>query len=433
MEEKNNTFKYVVMGVFGVFVIIGLIAFSSYKSSSNSANSVQINIWGTVDKNIFDTYVEKYKEVTNNTLNVIYTYKSLDTIDSNLIEAIATGKGPDVILVPSSLEKRYLDKVYMITTIPIRTFQDTFVQEANLYIQPNGIFALPFFVDPMVMYWNRDMFASANIAVAPKKWSEFPLLAQSLSQSDSNANILKSAVSFGGFSNINNAKALISTLILQAGSPIVSVDNNGIFKSELNYQSSSDVMVPAVSALQFYTDYSNPKKSVYSWNSSLPSSKQSFLSEDLATYFGFASEYQDIKDTNPNLNFDIATMPQVVDATSKATFGQLYGFSILKSSPNIGGAFSLITTLISNVSVSAFLQVMPVAPARNDIIVNGSTNPVQTIVFNSAIISKGWIDPDTNKTDQIFKDMIDNITSGNTDVSTSVSQASAKIDDLLKQ
>ena len=201
MNQDQNKFKVVLTGVFVFFILIGLIAFSTYKSNSPTSSNVEINVWGTIDKSVFNNYISKYQQDKKIQFKLAYTYKSLDTIDSQLVEAIATGKAPDAILIPQTLEKRYSDKVYMITSIPERTFKDTFVQESDLYIQPTGIFALPFFVDPLVMYWNRDIFSSAGIAVPPTKWTEFPLLAEKLSQSDGNANIIKSMAPLGEFKN----------------------------------------------------------------------------------------------------------------------------------------------------------------------------------------------------------------------------------------
>lgn len=431
MDQSQDKFKLVLTGVFVFFILVGVIAFSTFKSSSPTNTSVNVSVWGTVDKTSFDNYINKFKQDKNLQFQLTYSYKSLDTIDSQLVEAIATGKAPDAILIPHTLEKRYLDKVFMLTSIPTRDFVDTYVQEAELYIQPSGIFAIPFFIDPLVMYWNRDMFSNASIALPPSKWTEFPFLAGRLSKSDDNANVKKSLAPLGEFRNVNNAKALLSTLIMQAGSPIVSFQN-GIYGSSLDYKSSSDILPPTVSALQFFTDYSNPKKSVYSWNRSLSMSKLSFLSEDLAIYFGFASEFSDIREKNSNLNFDIATMPQTLDAQTRTTYGELYGFSILKSSQNAVATFNLLSLLAGADSISTLVQVMDVAPARRDLISLGSPDPIKTVFFNSALISKGWIDPDSRRTDKIFQDMVENITTGRTDIRESVSNASLELNSLLQ-
>jgi ABC-type glycerol-3-phosphate transport system substrate-binding protein len=63
-------------------------------------------------------------------------------------------------------------------------------------------------------------------------------------------------------------------------------------------------------------------------------SKSLFLSGSLATYFGFASEYYDLKNKNPNLDFDVAPLPQAKGERRAATYGKMYGFSIVHTTPN---------------------------------------------------------------------------------------------------
>ena len=54
-----------------------------------------------------------------------------------------------------------------------RDFKNTYIEEGELYLAANGILGLPITVDPMVMYWNRDIFSSAAIAAPPSYWDEF--------------------------------------------------------------------------------------------------------------------------------------------------------------------------------------------------------------------------------------------------------------------
>lgn len=434
MEKSSNKFKMIVMGVFGFFIIAGLLAFSMFRSTNTANSQVNVSIWGTVSKTVFDNFVSKYEQDKNLQFKLTYTEKDISTIDSDLVEAIATGKGPDAILIPQEFMSRYLDKITFITSVTQRTFLDTYIQEAGIYIQQSGIFAIPFFVDPLVMYWNKDMFASAAVAAPPATWSEFPLLAGKFTTIDQNGNITRSAASFGEYANIDNAKALISTLIMQAGSPIASYDDStGSFISSLYQKSADNSLIPAVSALTFFTDYSNPKKSVYSWNSSLPSSKNFFISGNLATYFGFASEAADIANKNPNLNFDVAMMPQTLNATAKTTFGELYGFAFLKSSPNTVAAFNLISMLTNADGVSEFLQLNEGAPARKDLIAAGTPDPQKAVFYDSALIAKGWVDPSIDGTNAIFKSMVSDITTGSLSVDDSVQKADTKLNILFQQ
>jgi multiple sugar transport system substrate-binding protein len=428
---KNNTFQIVLTSVFVFFIILGVVVFASYKTKNSVSNSVQISVWGTVNRDTFGNFLGKLKNDKNKDIKITYTEEDISSLDKNLVEAIASGNGPDVVLLPQTLILRYLNKVYPIPfqNLPERTYLDTYIQEANLYLTKDGVIALPFYVDPLVMYWNKDNFSDAGVAVPPTKWSELPLLAGKFSKSDSNANIIKSAVSFGGYKNVDDAKGILSALMMQAGNSIVVGDGTN-YKSDLD-TSSSGTSSPAESALRFYADYGDPQKAVYSWNSSLPESKQFFLGGDLAMYFGYASELSDIASKNPNLNFDVAMIPQTVDAKSKSTFGNIYGFAILKNSKNIAAAFDDISYLTGNESVGVFSGMTNYIPARRDIIASGTSDPKVQVFYDSALISRGWLDPDSDKTDSIFQSMVEDITTGRTSIQDAIKKAGGQINNLL--
>ena len=431
MDNLSN-FEKILLVVFGFLAALGLLAFSTFRSSSSIDNNIEIVVWGDLDKVTFDSFVNTVIDEKSQKLNIKYVQKDNSTLDSDLLDSIASGNGPDTVILSSKFIKKYSDKITPIVyeTIPERAFKDTYIQEAELLLRGDGIFGIPFFVNPLVMYWNKDMFNSAGVAKPPEKWSEFPSLATKISQADNNANITKSFVSFGEYSNVNNAKEILSSLIIQSGNPIVTYKNNQIY-SAFYEESSSSTASNVNSAISFFTEYSNPKKTVYSWNRSLPLSKQAFLGDKLSIYFGMASEYSDLKQKNPNLNFDVALIPQTVDAKTKATFGDLYSFIFLKNSKNILNTYNTVSYLTSPDAVNIFLRFFDLASARKDVISAGTKDPIKDIFNKSAIISRGWIDPDIKKTDQIFKNMIDEITTGELKVSDSIEKAGVEINNLL--
>jgi ABC-type glycerol-3-phosphate transport system substrate-binding protein len=155
------------------------------------------------------------------------------------------------------------------------------------------------------------------------------------------------------------------------------------------------------------------------------------LSEDLAMYFGFASEYSDIKSKNINLNFDVANIPQF-DAGKTSVFGNIYAFGILKNSPNISQALSTIYLFTSKDIENLFISNTDYASVRKDLLALPPTNSIKSVVNSSALMSKGWLDPDYSKTSQIFQSMIEDISSGRSDVGSAVKDASGQIDNLLK-
>ena len=56
-------------------------------------------------------------------------------------------------------------------------------------------------------------------------------------------------------------------------------------------------------------------------------------------YLGFGSELGGIEEENPNLNFDIAPVPQAQGATALRNYATFYGLAIPKTSKNITGAY----------------------------------------------------------------------------------------------
>lgn len=432
MSNKLTPFQIVLIALFGFFCVLGVTLFATYKSNQATNTSTEVSIWGTINKDLFDAFVSKINNDFNRELKIAYTQLDENTFDTSVVEAIADGKGPDIIFVPQDQIIRFRNKIYPIPFEKYleRTYKDTYVEGAEIYLDQSGIIALPFSLDPLITYWNRDIFTESEIASAPVNWADMSLIATKVSKSDKNSNILQSAVAFGEYRNVNNAKEIISALIMQVGSPITKISQEGL-TSALTQASAENKNPVADSAVLYYSDFSNPKKIVYSWNRSLPSSKEFFLRGDLATYFGFGSEYTDIRIKNPNLNFDVSLFPQIVDAKTKVTFGKMQGLALMGSSKNLAGAYGVINYLTGNEAQNIWLGLSDFAPTRRDIIAKGSGDAVGTILYRSALMSRAWLDPNKKITADIFRAMIEDITTGRLSVGESIKKASDELMNLI--
>lgn len=427
-----SNFRIALTAIFAAFIIIGIITFSLFRGGS-SGSQEQITLWGTAPESVFSSYIKAVnsKKGSSAKVNVNYVVKEIESFDREFIEALASGSGPDAILLSQDQILRYKDKIYPIPygTISERAFKDTFIEEGELYLSSGGIIALPFSIDPLVMYWNRDIFTDVLLPQPPAYWDELFSLADKVTEVESNLDIKRSAISFGEFSNVLNAKEILSLLILQAGNPIVKFDKGrpvSVLKDQLGFS-----IPPSEAALRFYTEFSNPSKKAYSWNRSLPQTLSYFLSGDLALYFGFASELNDIKMKNPNLNFDVAVVPQRREAKTKTTFGKMQGFALVKSSRKLSSAFNTISALTSKDNIAAWTKASGLPPVRKDLLQLGSPSPDGSIFYNSAIISKAWLDPSREETQTIFQNMVESVTSGRSMLSEAVDRASLEIQNLL--
>jgi ABC-type glycerol-3-phosphate transport system substrate-binding protein len=389
-------------------------------------------MWGTVSNDSFSTFTSRYFGESNLKYSVTYTEKDPATFDRELVEALASGTGPDTVILPADMIIRYRDRIYPIPYVsyPELTFKQTFIQEGELYLTSAGALALPFSVDPLVMYWNRDIFNNVGVTKPPTTWAEISSLVPKMTKKDQNKNIIASVVALGEFRNVVNAKEILSALLIQAGNPIVKLDTDGAYKNTLKDDFGLST-TPAALSLSFFTNFSNPNKSTYTWNRSLPNSLTAFANGDLAIYFGFASEFTKIKDKNPNLNFDVAILPQVASAKVYNTYGNIMGLAIMRSSRDLGGAFTALTSLTSAAAVPYWKDTLNIPSARRDILSQTESNAIKAVFNQSAIISKGWLDPNKAQTNAIFQDMVESYTTDRESLDSAIGTASDRLDSLL--
>lgn len=189
---------------------------------------------------------------------------------------------------------------------------------------------------------------------------------------------------------------------------------------------------PAYAATNFFTQFSNPTKTVYSWNRSLPNSQNAFVAGDLAFYIGKASELDTIKRLNPNLNFDVALVPQSQSSTRKVTYGAMSTLLIPRDARNLRGATATVGLLTSKSAQTIFAREFGVASVRKDSLsVSDAANPYEAVFNKSAVMAQGILEPDASKTSAIIKELIDSIVSGQYEVSSAVEKADEKISLLL--
>ncbi len=432
-------FQYIFLTVFGVVGVLSVIIFSALPSSKEEETiggaKGNVTIWGTFSAVETQNVINNFNDLYRDSFTVTYVFHDPKTFDNDIVEALASGKGPDILLLPDNLLLRHTDKIQLIpyTSIPPRNFQAMFVQASEIYMRDTGVLALPFIIDPMVMYWNRDLFNNASITQPPEYWDELLLMSPKLTKRDrQTTNITQSAVPFGEYINVENVKDIIATLFLQVGNPIVTMVD-GVPLEKLSDRRGEQV-VPnenVVSALRFFMDFSNPLKSIYTWNRSLKNSRDEFIEGDLAIYFGHTSEYRALQEKNPHLNFSVAPMPLPRETTTEITLARVHGLAVLKSSRNKITAFVAVQRLLDQKPSQEFAAVFNLPPVRRDLLNVRPTDAATSVFYDSAIRSRAWLDPQPSETDMALQDAIESISSGRDSVAEAVIKLNNKFRLLL--
>ena len=441
MKTKGiSNFQIAIIGASVLFLIVAVLIFSGAIKTGKDKGSASLQgtvvIWGTIKRSLLNSLLDDFNREHSN-FSTKYIEKDPATFDQEFLEALASGRGPDLFMLPNDLILRHKDKVYPIPYASIleRTFRDTFISEAELYLDPSGILALPITIDPLVMYYNRGALESAGISKPPATWGELSDMIPSISQKDANNRILKSAVALGEFDNINHAKDIVSTVFLQAGNPIVSKEKGELLSTLGRSSSSSSQQTKELTEkmLSFYTSFANQLNKLYSWNRSLPDAQSSFLAGNLVFYFGYASELFSIQNQNPNLDFDVAMIPQIKDQNFKLTFGQMNALAVSRASKNLSTAVTA-ASLFSGQAVQVKLAgALSLPPVRRDLLSQKPENPYASVFYNSALISRAWLDPNPKGTQNLFRDMIRTINSGQFNPAQALPEIGNQLDLLLIQ
>ncbi|MDR3519572.1 MAG: extracellular solute-binding protein [Candidatus Pacebacteria bacterium] len=428
---KGN-FQIIVLVIFIVGAIFGVLVFSGAipigKSSAPGALGT-ITVWGTVPSDALAKPLVAFNS-ENPTFVVKYVQKSADTFDQDLLEALATGTGPDLFFLPDDLAYSYSNKILTIpyTSYPLVSFQGTFAGAGSVFLTDKGMLAFPMSIDPLMMYYNRSMLDANDIVYPPTTWDDLSAMVPTLTQKDNSGTITKSAVALGQFNNITNAKDIIATLFMQAGSPIVT-EQNGNFLSAID---PTGVSYNLSSTLKFYTDFTDPNDPLYSWNSSFPDSSDDFSNGNLAFYFGFASELPSLVNKNPNQDFFVAPIPQVKGSNTKVTDAHVIGIAISSASKNPTLAFTAANAMATGDFAAAFATATGTVPARRDLLAVKPTSDAYTPYFySSALFAKSWLDPSSADTDNIFSGMINAVLSGTLSVGDTIKDADSKMNLLL--
>ena len=113
------------------------------------------------------------------------------------------------------------------------------------------------------------------------------------------------------------------------------------------------------------------------------------------------------------------------------TYGRMTALAIPKSARNIPGAAVVAQALAGAPAAAALSTLTGMPSARRDVRLNTAGSAVNEVFAQSALISRGWIDPGQSKTDAVFKAMIESVVSGASLPATAVSEASQEFSQII--
>ncbi|PIR95256.1 hypothetical protein COT93_03320 [Candidatus Falkowbacteria bacterium CG10_big_fil_rev_8_21_14_0_10_37_18] len=412
--------KITVLFLLTVFLITSGFGCKGVDQETQQAmQPITLTFWSVYDDaDAFQDIITKYKAI-HPYITIEYRKFRYEEYETEILNAMAEDRGPDVFSIHNTWLKKYQSKLAFLPatiTLPYPvvqgTIQKTVVQQMrtinslsltelknnfvdvvanDVVLEDGNIYGLPLSVDTLSMYYNRDLLNNAGISLVPAYWNkEFLQDVKKLTRQNEEKEIIQSGVALGGSDNINRFSDILSVLMMQNGAVMMS-DNKHVTFNAIPSSMKDSGYNPGLEALHFYTDFANPTKESYAWNSTLANSLEMFISGNLAIMFSYSYDLNTIKTQAPKLNFGVAKLPQIEGTPpTNINFANYWIESVSKKSAHQNEAWDFIQFMTKAEQVKSYLDITKKPTALRSL-VGEQRNDNQIGVFADQVLTaRSW-------------------------------------------
>jgi ABC-type glycerol-3-phosphate transport system substrate-binding protein len=169
---------------------------------------------------------------------------------------------------------------------------------------------------------------------------------------------------------------------------------------------------------------------MYTWNTKSNYSIDSFAAGELAFMYGYAFTREDVMKKAPNLNFDIAPVPQPVSGTNLVNFANYWGYGVSKQSKNKDWAWGFLRFAVGKDNMKAYAERTKTPTARKDLVSEQLNDSFLGTFANASLTAKSFYKRDAEKVDKIFAEMIDSVVLKGKTLNSAVTAANQQLNFL---
>ncbi|MCL4399837.1 extracellular solute-binding protein [Patescibacteria group bacterium] len=417
----------VVVIMLFVFILAGILPGSKNNATNPASINGTLNVWVyNEDPLSYSNIISAFNSTYPNVKIKIKPFTDYNVYKQSLLEAMATGGAPDVFMIPSTELPAYLNKIIpasQTTFTPLNVSQYFPGVVGQDFVSGGYVYGLPLSVDTLSLIYNKDLFAKAGVVFPPATWQDFLSDIPTLTSVSPSGDITQSAAAIGtSASNIDDAPDILSLLMLQTGTQITDKTSG-----TASFDSST-----GINAINFYTEFADPKNKYYTWNSNMPDSLDAFAQNKVAMILDYESSLSAIKAKNNFLNYGVSPMPEPASSTVFVSYPKYFGYVVSRQSKMSSLAWTFIidmTTVSQN--ADSYVKATGEPPALLTLINSYSGDPNLSVFVKQELYARSWYGPSRDQINQAFSNMIDAINSKKTDVGTAVRQAKDQVTSIL--
>lgn len=458
-QKLRNIFPVAL--VISLFFTLGA-GCGNASQSSTSSSKVTLSYWRVFDgDDAFDEIISEY-QAEHPYVNIDYRVLRFEEYEEELIRALAQGEGPDIFTVhntqmieyqdlllpmPTSVTVKYLETVGSVRKETVLTtkevalpsqrslkedFVDVVADDVILSYQPDKkiaaedrVFGLPLSVDTLALYYNKDLFNAAGIAQAPTTWEDFQSDVIALTKYGDDGSITQSGASLGTVNNVDRSSDILQVLMLQNGTSMV--DEKGRVAFNAIPKGLGDGVFPGLDAVRFFTDFANPVKETYTWNTDFSANVDAFASGQTAMMLGYSYHLPIIQAAAPSSNIGVALLPQIGGGAKKANFANYWVESVSKDTQYPNEAWDFVTFATSAEHVLSYLNETQKPTALRELIDEQIESDTLSPFVEQVLTAESWYrGSDAAAMDGAFEALATEVLAGNREAEDAIN-AAAKV------
>ncbi|OGB74286.1 hypothetical protein A2V68_00805 [candidate division Kazan bacterium RBG_13_50_9] len=446
----KNLARYTALGL-AIAVILGA---ASCGRRSDSGDKIEFEtkqevvlqydrLWDEDD--VLDEIIQEYQDEHPNVSIIVrkVNLKPEETIydyQKDLIKQIADGAGPDMFMIHSDWLPYHKNQIAPMPSALMEPDQyaQNFPQVAvEDFIDSNKIYAIPYYVDNLMLFYNTRIFDDLRIRKPPRTWQEVVDLIPKLTKYGPNDTIIQSALPLGVADGIPRFAEILATLIMQYGGEMTTADHaKATF--DLPAPDSNPPYFSGKEALSFYTSFANPSSSTYTYTDAknrdgsrqFPIDIQAFMDEKAAMFIGYSYHVEDIKKFAPGLRFETAPLPQL-RLENPTVIANYWGETVSKNSKYPNEAWDFINFVAQRRNIDKYTRAAKHVPALKEKRESYVSRQYYGPIAQQIDYSRSWYRQNTPEIEAIFERMVDSVLHYDVDPSTAINTAVRDINNLI--
>ncbi len=408
-----------------LLILLGCVSRGKNKPKKEDGGPITLTYWRPFDeKEVFDPIIEDFQKENP---NIKIEYKKIapySEYQQKLVEAIASGSGPDLFAIGNTWIPQYQNKLAPADTSQVNPsdYEKAFyplISKENII--DNKVYGIPYSIDTLALFSNTTLLQQQEVSEAPKTWDELvgrspnpvtpsdtgqPSLISKLVKRSGNT-ITQPAIALGTANNVPRGVDILSLMMLQNRTQMVSENKEtAIFNQRQKVEGGKELYLGTESA-KFYNSFANPSSPNYTWNDQQAFAVNMFAAGKLPLMIGYSYQIPTIERLNPNLRYQINPMLQI-GGTDPVNFGSYWTEVVSKTSPHQKEAWKFLIFVSSKDHIRDYTDKVTSVPARKDV---GNLGKVQ-VFAEQAATATNWYKGLPDKSDQIFVELINAMLGG---------------------